>query len=82
MKIIRFFAGWSKQCKLFSDKSKLKYDLDIDIDRPSSKKLMVKYQISLVPTFVAIADNGHIIGKLSNPNNVEKYIEWKGTLKR
>lgn len=82
MKIIRFYANWCRKCGLFSDKKNLKYDFDVDIDLPSQKKSMIKYQISVIPTFVAVAENGRIIGKLSNPTTIDDYFEWKERLKK
>lgn len=77
MQIIRFYAKWCNKCKIFSDKERLGYDTEVDIDAPSSKAFMLKYQISIIPTFVAIANNGRVKGKLSNPLDVEEYENWK-----
>lgn len=82
MQIIRFYAKWCNKCKIFADKKILGYDTDVDVDAPSSKVLMLKYQISIIPTFVAIADNGRIKGKLSNPVDVEEYKNWKKKFSR
>ena len=77
MKILRFYANWCHKCKIFSNRDKLKYDMDIDVDLPSYKKMMVKYQINVIPTFLALSDNNRVKGKLANPLNVEEYLEWK-----
>ena len=82
MQIIRFYAKWCNKCKIFADKKTLGYDTDVDIDAPSSKVFMLKYQISIIPTFVALANNGRIKGKLSNPVDVEEYENWKKKLIR
>lgn len=73
MKIIRFYANWCHKCKLFSDKC----DIDVNVDLPSWKKTMIKYQISVIPSFIALSDNNRVIGKLANPTTVEEYKEWK-----
>ena len=77
MQIIRFCSKWCNKCKIFSDKKTLGYDTDVDIDLPSYKKTIIKYQISIIPTFLALADNGRIKGKLSNPTDLKEYFEWK-----
>lgn len=77
MKIIRFCASWCNKCRIFSNKEKLGYDVDINIDLPSYKKTMIKYQISVIPTFLALSDNNRVKGKLCNPLSVEEYLEWK-----
>lgn len=81
MQIIKFYSKWSEKCKLFSDKEKLGYTTEVDIDLPSYSKTLIKYQISIVPTFVALSERGRILGKLSNPINVKEYINWKNRLK-
>lgn len=82
MRIIRFYANWSEECKIFSDRKTLDYDLDVDIDLPSYKKTLIKYQISIIPTFIALNNNNRVLGKLSNPKSVEEYLDWKERLKR
>lgn len=82
MRIIRFYATWCQKCKVFSNKNKLKYDMDIDIDLPSYSRTLVKYQISIVPTFLALTDNNRVLGKLTNPTTIEEYEEWKKKLKK
>ena len=82
MQIIRFHARWCNKCKLFSNKKDLEYDLDVDIDLPSYKKTLIKYQISIVPTFLALGENGRVLGKLSNPVDIEEYKSWKKKLIR
>lgn len=77
MQIIRFYAKWCNKCKIFSDKKTLGYDTDVDVDAPSSKAFMLKYQVSIIPTFVALSDKGRVKGKLSNPIDVEEYENWK-----
>lgn len=82
MQIIRFYAKWCNKCKIFSDKEKLGYDTDINIDIPSNKKIMLKYFISIIPTFVALSDKGRFLGKISNPIDIEEYEEWKKRITR
>jgi hypothetical protein len=82
MQIIRFYTRWCNKCKIFSDKKTLGYDTDVDIDLPSYQKTLVKYQISIVPTFLALGDNGKVLGKLSNPTDLEEYSEWKKKVTR
>jgi len=82
MQIIRFCSKWCNKCKIFSDKDALGYDADVDIDMPSYQKIMLKYQISIIPTFIALSDGGRVLGKLSNPLTVGDYIEWKNKMER
>lgn len=82
MQIIRFCSKWCNKCKIFSDKKELGYDIDVDIDLPSYKKTVIKYQISIIPTFIALSDCGRVLGKLSNPLTVEDYIGWKNKMER
>jgi len=82
MRIIRFCATWCPKCKIFANKNKLGYDMDIDIDLPSYKRTIVKYQISVIPTFLALTESNRVIGKLSNPSTIEEYEEWKKKLKK
>lgn len=82
MKIIRFYAKWCHKCKIFSDKEKLNYDIDIDIDSPLNKTTLIKYQISVVPTFLALTENNRIRGKLVNPVCVDDYLKWKERFKK
>lgn len=80
MKILRFYADWCSKCKKFSGREKLGYDADVNVDLPSHKKTLVKYQISIIPTFVAISENGKVKGKLTNPSDIDEYFEWKDRL--
>lgn len=82
MRIIRFCATWCPKCRIFSNKSKLGYDTDIDIDLPSYYRTLIKYQISIIPTFLALSDNNRILGKLTNPTTIEEYEKWKKKLKK
>lgn len=82
MQIIMFCSNWCNKCKIFSNKEKLEYSNVVNIDLPSSMKTLVKYQISIIPTFIALSNNGRVIGKLSNPLTVEDYIEWKRKLEK
>lgn len=77
MRIVRFYAKWYKKCKLFENKELLGYDQDIDIDLPSYHKYIIKYQVSIIPTFIAFNSRNKVIGKLSNPIDVDEYFEWK-----
>lgn len=77
MRIIKFVAKWCHKCKLFS---KTPCDLEVDIDLPSYAKTLVKYQVSIVPTFVALDDRGRVIGKLSNPMDIEAVENWRSKL--
>lgn len=82
MKIIKFCSNWCYKCKLFSNKEKLNYDTDINIDLPSNKQLLVKYQISIIPTFIALSENGRVRGKLVNPSTLEDYFDWKERIEK
>ncbi len=82
MRIIRFCATWCPKCRIFSNKAKLGYDMDIDIDLPSYRRTIVKYQISVIPTFLALTEGNRVLGKLSNPSTIEEYEEWKKNLKK
>ena len=61
MRIVRFYAKWYKKCKLFENKELLGYDQDIDIDLPSYHKSVVKYQVSIIPTFIAFNSRKKVI---------------------
>ena len=56
--------------------------MDIDIDLPSYERTIVKYQISVIPTFLALTESNRVLGKLSNPSTIEEYEEWKKKLKK
>lgn len=82
MQIIRFYANWCKKCELFSDKERLEYDIDADIDDSVDRYLAAHYQISTIPSFVALYNNGKIKARLINPKSVEEYLEWKKRITR
>ena len=79
MRIIMFMARWCKKCTIFKD---VDYDVKLDIDLPSNNNTLLKYQISIIPTFVAISDGNRVLGKLSNPNTVEDFNKWKAIIEK
>lgn len=74
MQIIKFCARWCSKCKLFKD---VECDTVVDIDLPSNQRTVIKYQISIVPTFIALGDTGKIKGKLTNPTSIDEFLKWK-----
>lgn len=80
MKILKFIMGdWNPLCRPYQ---KVPADITVDMDMPSSKGLCAKYQVSLAPTFVAVADNNRRISKLVLPQSIEEYEEWLENLKQ
>lgn len=80
MKIIKFIMGnWNPLCRPYQN---VKCSIEVNMDLPSSKSMCAKYQVSLAPTFVAVADNNRKISKLVLPQSVEEYEEWLENLKR
>lgn len=77
-KIIKLDTTWSIKHKFFKD---VVVDENLNADNFSSKKPMVRYNVSIFPTFLALDKNNNLVGKLENPSSVEDFNEWITILK-
>lgn len=74
MKFIKFDTTWSLKHKIFEN---VAVDYVMNGDEIRTKKYLVRYNISLFPTFIYATENDKMAGKLENPSTVEEFKEWK-----
>lgn len=74
MKFIKFDTNWSIKHKIFETAD---VDLTMNGDDLRTKKYLVKFNISIFPTFIYATDNDKLLGKLENPYDMKEFTEWK-----
>lgn len=74
MKFIKFDTTWSTKHKIFEN---VDVDLNLNGDDLRSKKYLIKFNISIFPTFIYATENDKLVGKLENPYDIEEFLEWK-----
>lgn len=74
MKFIKFDTNWSIKHKIFETAD---VDLTMNGDDLRTKKYLVRFNISIFPTFIYATDNDKLLGKLENPYDMKEFTEWK-----
>ena len=80
MKILKFSAVWCGPCKMMKPViDKLKTDIDFELisfDTDTDQVETQHYEVSTIPTFIKVDDNGLELNRLVGPHSYQKMKEF------